>query len=160
MAPAVADDASLSLLYRDVLAQCTALLRRFAVAYEERVLSALLAPDDLRSYAAGAFDRGIREVIVLSVTGHLAGMIKAFGHRLSVTAVPIGRDSLESMTALLSTVQMPKSAPVSVVGINSGANAALVAVGGIAKLQPELWALLDAYHEEARQAVQRSVLPE
>lgn len=147
------DDAELTALCRSVAAQCAAVLDRFGVPYERHILSAFHSSDAMRAYAEAAWDRHIRDIIVFSTTGHLAGMLKAFGHRLSVIAVPLGRDNLEAMTALLSTVQMPKSAPVSVMGVNNGVNAALTAVVGAARTQPHLWAMLDTYHEEAAAAV-------
>ena len=158
MAGEASDDAELAALSRSVATQCMAVLDRFGVRYERHVLSAFYSPDALRVYAEAAWERHVRDIIVLSPTGHLAGMLKAFGHRLAVIAVPLGRDTLESVTALLSTVQMPKGAPVAVAGVNNGVNAALLAVNALARSQPHLWAMLDAYHDEAARTVRGATI--
>jgi phosphoribosylaminoimidazole carboxylase PurE protein len=58
---------------------------------------------------------------------HLPGVVAALTS-LPVIGVPVSSKAFKGLDSLLSIVQMPKGMPVSTVGVNSGGNAALLAV--------------------------------
>ena len=65
-------------------------------------------------------------IAAAGMAAHLAGAIAA-NTTLPVIGIPCKGPALEGLDALLSTVQMPSGIPVATVGINNGANAALLA---------------------------------
>ena len=74
-------------------------------------------------------DRGCGSMLIvflLTLCGWVPGVIAALT-TLPVIGIPCKGPVLDGMDALLSTVQMPSGIPVATVGINNGANAALLA---------------------------------
>ena len=55
------------------------------------------------------------------------GIVMGSDSDLPVIGIPCKGPALDGLDALLSTVQMPSGIPVATVGINNGANAALLA---------------------------------
>ncbi|MCI4350965.1 MAG: 5-(carboxyamino)imidazole ribonucleotide mutase [Thermoplasmata archaeon] len=123
------------------------LLDELGVAHDVRVLSAHRTPEALRSYVAGAEERGI-EVIIAAAGGaaHLAGVCASMTW-LPVLGVPMDSPHLHGMDSLLSTVQMPGGVPVATFGIGkAGAtNAALFATAILARKYPEYRERLATY---------------
>jgi 5-(carboxyamino)imidazole ribonucleotide mutase len=127
------------------LEKATALLERFGVPYELRVVSAHRSPDHLFRYAEDAAGRGIRVVIAgAGGAAHLPGMLAA-KTMLPVIGVPIPTEHLRGLDSLLSIVQMPRGIPVATVAIGNAENAALLAVGILALSDPELAVRLAEY---------------
>ncbi|HVZ07435.1 5-(carboxyamino)imidazole ribonucleotide mutase [Rhodopila sp.] len=130
-------------------------LRKLAVPYEARIVSAHRTPDRLRAYAGSARSRGLR-VIIAGAGGaaHLPGMCAAWTP-LPVLGVPVESHALKGMDSLLSIVQMPAGIPVGTLAIGrSGAiNAALLATSILAVTDPLLADRLDAWRAEQTQAV-------
>ena len=86
------------------------------------------------------------------MAAHLAGAIAA-NTTLPVIGIPCKGPVLDGMDALLSTVQMPSGIPVATVGINNGANAALLAAEILAVDDAELAARLAAKRKADTEAV-------
>jgi len=107
-----------------------ALLDKFGVAYETRIVSAHRTPERLYDYATTARERGLR-IIVAGAGGaaHLPGMTAAMTP-LPVLGVPVKSAALSGQDSLLSIVQMPGGVAVGTLAIGeAGAtNAGLLAV--------------------------------
>lgn len=130
--------------------EASAVLERFGVAHECRVVSAHRTPDDMAAYAKAARERGI-EVIIAGAGGaaHLPGMV-ASHTTLPVLGVPVQSKALSGMDSLLSIVQMPGGVPVGTLSIGtSGAkNAGLLAVRILSLREPSLAEALAGFAAE------------
>jgi len=132
------------------LQHAAAMLDRFAVPHEQRVVSAHRTPQWMAEYATTAAERGL-EVIIAGAGGaaHLPGMVAAHTV-LPVLGVPVESRVLRGVDSLLSIVQMPAGIPVGTLAIGeAGAkNAALLAVAILANSRPELREQLRRFREE------------
>lgn len=127
--------------------KAAAMLDRFGVEHEVKVLSAHKTPDQALEFATNAADDGYGVIIAgAGKAAHLAGVMAAKS-LLPVIGVPISA-SLDGMDALLSTVQMPTGIPVATVAIDAAANAALMAVAILAVGDDGLTAQLGDYRRE------------
>src|SRR5580704_3127919 len=128
----------------ETMTEAAAVLERFGVTHECRVVSAHRTPDAMAEYAKSAEGRGI-EIIIAGAGGaaHLPGMVAAHT-TLPVLGVPVQSHALQGLDSLLSIVQMPGGVPVATLAIGkAGAtNAALLAVSILALARPELRARL------------------
>src|SRR5436853_4233191 len=110
--------------------EACAVLQKFGVPFDVRVLSAHRCPEDLVAYVKQAEQRGVR-VFVAAAGGaaHLAGVVAAHTVR-PVLGIPIQTSALNGLDSLLSIVQMPGGVPVGTMAIGpAGArNAGLFAV--------------------------------
>ena len=117
-----------------------AMLRKFEIETESKVVSAHRTPDLLAEFAKQAASRGL-QVIIAGAGGaaHLPGMLAAHTH-LPVLGVPVESRVLKGVDSLLSIVQMPAGIPVPTLAIGeAGAkNAALAAVSILALRDPKL----------------------
>ena len=97
-----------------VLSPGLEILREFGVPYELRITSAHRTPRHVMEVAAGAAARGVR--VVIAAAGGAAALPGMFasGTALPVIGVPVKTTHLDGMDSLLSIVQMPVSAYVSV----------------------------------------------
>jgi phosphoribosylaminoimidazole carboxylase PurE protein len=136
-----------------ILEAAVALLERFGVPSELRVVSAHRTPDHLARYAETAAGRGLR-VIVAGAGGaaHLPGMLAA-KTSLPVIGVPIPSQHLGGLDSLLSIVQMPRGIPVATVAIGNAENAALLAVAILALSDDRLAGRLAEYRAEQTRSV-------
>ncbi len=105
-----------------------AMLERFGVPCEVRVLSAHRTPLDMVAFARDARQRGL-QVIIAGAGGaaHLPGMVASLT-TLPVIGVPVHTRALSGVDSLHPIVQMPAGIPVATVAIGNGANAGLLAV--------------------------------
>jgi 5-(carboxyamino)imidazole ribonucleotide mutase len=112
-----------------VMQQGAAILERFGIPHELRVISAHRNPDLVDEYARTADARGIVCLICgAGMANHLAGAVAA-RTALPVIGVPLsGSKELAGVDALYSTVQMPRGVPVATVAIDGAVNAAILAV--------------------------------
>ena len=102
-------------------------LRALQIPFEVHVYSAHRTPVEARDFALSAREKGFGVLIAAAgMAAHLAGAIAA-NTTLPVIGIPCKGPALDGMDALLSTVQMPSGIPVATVGVNNGANAALLA---------------------------------
>jgi 5-(carboxyamino)imidazole ribonucleotide mutase len=124
----------------ETMQHARAILDRFEIPHECRIVSAHRTPDLLTSYAKEAVAAGL-EVIIAGAGGaaHLPGMVAA-NTVVPVLGVPVESHALKGMDSLLSIVQMPGGIPVGTLAIGkAGAtNAALLAVAILANSRPEL----------------------
>lgn len=125
-----------------------ALLQRFGVAVEVRVLSAHRTPLEMVDFAQQAAGRGLK-VIIAGAGGaaHLPGMVASLT-TLPVIGVPVQSRALSGVDSLHSIVQMPAGIPVATVAIGNGTNAGLLAVQILATADVPLAEALTAYRSE------------
>ena len=110
-----------------VIQKAIAILRELEIPFEAHVYSAHRTPVEARDFALSARERGFGVLIAAAgMAAHLAGAVAA-NTTLPVIGIPCKGPVLDGLDALLSTVQMPSGVPVACVGVNNGANAALLA---------------------------------
>ena len=131
-----------------VMAQASAALDEFGVAYEVRVVSAHRTPLDMVDYATAAAGRGL-SVIIAGAGGaaHLPGMVASLTP-LPVIGVPVPLAHLDGMDSLLSIVQMPAGVPVATVSVGGARNAGLLAVRILAASDPALRSAMARFQDE------------
>lgn len=136
-----------------VLEKAEAVLKRFGIPNELKVVSAHRTPDQMFRYAETAEGRGM-EVIIAGAGGaaHLPGMVAAKTH-LPVIGVPIPTENLRGLDSLLSIVQMPKGIPVATVAIGGAENAALLAAEILALKYSDVRDALLAFRAEQTRSV-------
>ena len=125
-----------------------AVLERFGIAHEVRVLSAHRTPLEMVAFAQEAAGRGLKVVIAgAGGAAHLPGMVASLT-TLPVIGVPVASRALSGVDSLLSIVQMPAGIPVATVAIGNGTNAGLLAVQILAIADEVLAEALTAYRAE------------
>ena len=103
-------------------------LDEFGVKYTVRVLSAHRTPDEAAEFARTARAEGYGAIIaVAGKAAHLGGVLAA-ATTLPVIALPVETSLMGGLDSVLSILPMPSGVPVAVVGVNAGANAALICV--------------------------------
>ncbi|WP_461520283.1 5-(carboxyamino)imidazole ribonucleotide mutase [Porticoccus sp.] len=130
------------------------ILKKFAVPFEVKVLSAHRTPEATHGYVKDADQRGCAAFICAAgMAAHLAGAVSANTLK-PVIGVPIN-SSLDGLDALLSTVQMPGGIPVATVAIGkAGAkNAAYLAAQIIGVSDSELHRKLIEERQANAQAI-------
>lgn len=129
-------------------------LKQMAIESEVRILSAHRLPNEMKTYAESAQDRGIK-VIIAGAGGaaHLPGMLAA-NTCLPVIGVPVSFQPMNGLDSLLSIVQMPKGVPVATVAIDNGWNAGLLAAQILGLQSKEIAARLQSYRRELAHQVQ------
>ena len=135
--------------------EAVAVLERFEVSYDLRVVSAHRTPERIPALARSAEEEGFRVVIAgAGRAAHLAGVFAAFSS-LPVIGVAMESGLMGGIDALFSTIQMPAGIPVAATGIGSpGAkNAALFAVLVLALSDEGLRKRWAAYREGMAQQV-------
>ena len=130
-----------------------AVLERFAIPHEVRVLSAHRTPLVMSDYAQQAEERGL-QVLIAGAGGaaHLPGMVAALT-TLPVIGVPVQSKALSGVDSLYSIVQMPAGIPVATVAIGNATNAGLLALQILALQQPALRQQLHRYRGELAEMV-------
>jgi 5-(carboxyamino)imidazole ribonucleotide mutase len=130
-----------------------AMLERFGVSAEVRVLSAHRTPLEMVAFAQQAAGRGFK-VIIAGAGGaaHLPGMVAALT-TLPVIGVPVQTRALSGVDSLHSIVQMPAGIPVATVAIGNGANAGLLAAQILATADGALAQRVAAYRQELHDQV-------
>jgi len=104
------------------------LLNEFGIAHETRIVSAHRTPDEMRTFALTARERGIH-VIIAGAGGaaHLPGMVASYT-TLPVIGVPVkSTQSMDGWDSVLSIVQMPAGVPVATMALNNSKNAGILA---------------------------------
>lgn len=145
----------------DVMAQAAAVLDRFAIAYEAKVVSAHRMPDDMFAYAESAAARGLKAIIAgAGGAAHLPGMLAA-KTTVPVLGVPVPSKYLRGEDSLLSIVQMPKGIPVATfaIGEAGAVNAGLFVVAMLGTHDADLAAALAAYRAEQTATARATTLP-
>ena len=136
-----------------VIEKAVKVLKELDIPFEGHIYSAHRTPEAARSFACAARSNGFGVIIAAAgMAAHLAGAIAA-NTTLPVIGIPCKGPALDGMDALLSTVQMPSGIPVATVGINNGANAALLAAEVLAVDDMELARKLEARRKADSEAV-------
>jgi 5-(carboxyamino)imidazole ribonucleotide mutase len=138
-----------------------AVLERFDVPHEARVVSAHRMPDEMFEYAEQSAARGLRAIIAgAGGAAHLPGMLAA-KTIVPVLGVPVPSRHLQGQDSLLSIVQMPAGVPVATfaIGEAGATNAALFAVSMLAANDLLLDVALRTYRAERRDQAASSTLP-
>jgi 5-(carboxyamino)imidazole ribonucleotide mutase len=130
-----------------------AMLERFGVEAEVRVLSAHRTPLEMVVFAQQAAGRGFK-VIIAGAGGaaHLPGMVASLT-TLPVIGVPVQTRALSGVDSLHSIVQMPAGIPVATVAIGNGANAGLLAAQILATADAALAEQVAAYRQQLHDQV-------
>ncbi|MBQ9662522.1 MAG: 5-(carboxyamino)imidazole ribonucleotide mutase [Oscillospiraceae bacterium] len=121
-----------------VIQKATGILKELDIPFEVHVFSAHRTPEQARQFSLDARENGFGVLIAAAgMAAHLAGAIAA-NTTLPVIGIPCKGPFFDGMDALLSTVQMPSGIPVAAVGVNNGANAALLAAEILSVSDPEV----------------------
>ena len=113
---------------------CQKVLKKLAIKYETKIISAHRTPDKMYKFAKEAEKKNIAVIIAgAGGSAHLPGMISALTS-LPVLGVPIESKKLKGLDSILSIAQMPKGIPVGTlaIGEDGAINAALLAAAIIA----------------------------
>jgi 5-(carboxyamino)imidazole ribonucleotide mutase len=133
-------------------------LRQFGIPYDITLVSPHRTPHRMVEYAESAKKRGLR-VLIAGGGGaaHLPGMVAAFT-TLPVIGVPINNTiSIQGLDSILSMIQMPAGVPVATVGIDSAANAAVLATQMLALNNARLADALEKYRTTLKDRVMRTI---
>lgn len=121
-----------------VVQKAEAMLEKFSVEYETRIISAHRTPRQAEEFASNAEANGFGVIIAAAgKAAHLAGVLAATTP-LPVIGIPMKSSTLDGLDSLLSVVQMPKGVPVATVAIDGAENAAILAVQMLAAADPQL----------------------
>ena len=107
-----------------IVESVAAVLKEHGISYDSQIISAHREPDILDEYIKKSDCKVF--IAIAGLSAALPGAIASRTHR-PVIGVPVS-GKLMGFDALLSIVQMPKGVPVACVGIDSGENAALLAL--------------------------------
>jgi 5-(carboxyamino)imidazole ribonucleotide mutase len=141
-----------------IMSAAADVLRQFGIAYEITLVSPHRTPHRMVEYAETARKRGLR-VLIAGGGGaaHLPGMVAAFT-TLPVIGVPINSTtSIQGLDSVLSMIQMPAGVPVATVGIDSAANAAVLATQLLAISNARLVDALEKYRTSLKDRVMRTI---
>ena len=121
-----------------VVQKAEAMLEKFGVEYETRIISAHRTPRQAEEFTSNAEANGFGVIIAAAgKAAHLAGVLAATTP-LPVIGIPMKSSTLDGLDSLLSVVQMPKGVPVATVAIDGAENAAILAVQMLAAADPQL----------------------
>ena len=138
-----------------------AVLERFDIPHEAKVVSAHRMPDEMLAFAAAARGRGLQAIIAgAGGAAHLPGMLAA-KTTVPVLGVPVPSRHLQGQDSLLSIVQMPAGVPVATfaIGEAGATNAALFAIALLAADDESLVDALDVERAARREQAASSQLP-
>ena len=127
-------------------------LKKYDVEVIVRILSAHRTPKELVSFIESIEDEVDVIIAAAGKAAHLPGVIAA-STLIPVVGLPIKSSTMDGMDSLLSMVQMPKGIPVATVTIDSGLNAALMAMQIMSIKYPRLKQDLKLYRKEMEQKV-------
>lgn len=140
-----------------VMEEAVKILKAFEVSFEIFLTSAHRSPDRTSDFARKAAGRNVKAIIVgAGAAAHLAGVI-ASQTTIPVIGVPIDSTALNSLDALLATVQMPGGIPVATMAIGkAGAkNAALFAIRILSLTDARLQQRLIAYIADMAREIEK-----
>ena len=145
----------------ETMQHCVALLEKFGVPNEHRIVSAHRTPALMAKFAREAGGRGV-QVIVAGAGGaaHLPGMIAAQTW-LPVLGVPVESRALKGLDSLLSIAQMPAGVAVGTlaIGVAGAKNAALLAASIVGLQDPRVRAAVQKFRQRQTKTVLAQKLP-
>lgn len=122
----------------EVVKPAVAVLKKFGVETEVRVISAHRTPEEAHTFASDARKNGFEAIVCAAgKAAHLGGVVAA-STTLPVIGLPVKTDMMGGLDSLLSIVQMPSGIPVASVGVNGGENAGLLALQILGIKYPEI----------------------
>lgn len=122
----------------EVVKPAVAVLKKFGVETEVRVISAHRTPEEAHTFASDARKNGFEAIVCAAgKAAHLGGVVAA-STTLPVIGLPVKTDMMGGLDSLLSIVQMPSGIPVAAVGVNGGENAGLLALQILGIKYPEI----------------------
>ncbi len=140
----------------EVAEKATSILKGLGVGYELAVASAHRTPERLRRFVRACEEAGAEAFIAIAgMAAALPGVVAA-ETLLPVIGVPVTSSAFEGMDAMLSIAQMPPGIPVAAVGVNGGANAALLAAQVLALKYPDVRASLREFRLKQEAGVAES----
>ena len=123
------------------------LIKSYGIEVVVRILSAHRTPMELTSFLDEIKDNTDVIIAAAGKAAHLPGVIAA-QTLIPVVGLPIKSSTMDGLDSLLSIVQMPSGIPVATVTIDSGMNAALMAIQIASVKYPVLREKLAAYRKE------------
>ena len=127
-------------------------LRKYDIEVIVRVLSAHRTPRELEQFIADVENEVDVIIAAAGKAAHLPGVIAA-NTLIPVVGLPIKSSTMDGLDSLLSIVQMPPGIPVATVTIDSGINAALMALQIISIKYPKVKEDLVLYRKEMEEKV-------
>lgn len=124
-----------------------ALIKEFGVEVAVRVLSAHRTPVELTKFLEDIKDDTDVIIAAAGKAAHLPGVVAA-QTVTPVVGLPIKSSTMDGLDSLLSMVQMPGGIPVATVTIDSGLNAALMALEIIGIKYPKIAEKLVDYRQK------------
>lgn len=122
-------------------------IKSYGIEVVVRILSAHRTPEELTRFLEEIKDNTDVIIAAAGKAAHLPGVIAA-QTLIPVVGLPIKSSTMDGMDSLLSIVQMPSGIPVATVTIDSGMNAALMAIQIASVKYPVLRERLAAYRKE------------
>ena len=122
-------------------------IKSYGIEVVVRILSAHRTPEELTRFLEKIKDNTDVIIAAAGKAAHLPGVIAA-QTLIPVVGLPIKSSTMDGMDSLLSIVQMPSGIPVATVTIDSGMNAALMAIQIASVKYPVLREKLAAYRKE------------
>ena len=122
-------------------------IKNYGIEVVVRILSAHRTPEELTRFLEEIKDNTDVIIAAAGKAAHLPGVIAA-QTLIPVVGLPIKSSTMDGMDSLLSIVQMPSGIPVATVTIDSGMNAALMAIQIASVKYPVLRERLAAYRKE------------
>jgi 5-(carboxyamino)imidazole ribonucleotide mutase len=136
---------------------CQKVLKKLAIKYETKIISAHRTPDRMYKFAKEAEKKNIAVIIAgAGGSAHLPGMISALTS-LPVLGVPIESKKLKGLDSILSIAQMPKGIPVGTlaIGEDGAINAALLAAAIIANNNSKVKINLNKFRSSQSKSVKK-----
>lgn len=128
------------------------LIKSYGIEVVVRILSAHRTPMELTSFLDEIKDNTDVIIAAAGKAAHLPGVIAA-QTLIPVVGLPIKSSTMDGLDSLLSIVQMPSGIPVATVTIDSGMNAALMAIQIASVKYPVLRENLAGYRKEMEEKV-------
>lgn len=122
-------------------------IKNYGIEVVVRILSAHRTPEELTRFLEEIKDNTDVIIAAAGKAAHLPGVIAA-QTLIPVVGLPIKSSTMDGLDSLLSIVQMPSGIPVATVTIDSGMNAALMAIQIASVKYPVLREKLAAYRKE------------
>lgn len=122
-------------------------IKSYGIEVVVRILSAHRTPEELTRFLEEIKDNTDVIIAAAGKAAHLPGVIAA-QTLIPVVGLPIKSSTMDGLDSLLSIVQMPSGIPVATVTIDSGMNAALMAIQIASVKYPILREKLAAYRKE------------
>ena len=128
------------------------MIKSYGIEVVVRILSAHRTPMELTSFLDEIKDNTDVIIAAAGKAAHLPGVIAA-QTLIPVVGLPIKSSTMDGLDSLLSIVQMPSGIPVATVTIDSGMNAALMAIQIASVKYPVLREKLAGYRKEMEEKV-------